>query len=312
MSPRPVVLLGPQRHVQTLRAAVDSLGIGPGAKIAAVTAGWEEREDEDGELAAHLGGRTVNLAVYRRADDVYRRDPELHRALLDRHARLLEHQDLYRLRLRHAVEAARDLLERTGDPRVLGPEREDAFEAVRALDAQHLARVADVHREFEERWRPRERASVARHRREIAALFEGAAALCVAGGHVGILLNRMALLDVLPLWRDGPIVAWSAGAMLLSERIVLFHDSPPQGPGAAEVLAAGLGAHRGLVALPHPRHRLRLDDPARVALLARRFQPALCAALDDGARFDWDGARWRAAPGSHRLAADGAVVEAAA
>ena len=42
---------------------------------------------------------------------------------------------------------------------------------------------------------------------------------------------------------------------------------------------AGLGLCRGLLALPDARRRLRLEDPARVALLARRFAPDLCAAL---------------------------------
>ncbi len=45
--------------------------------------------------------------------------------------------------------------------------------------------------------------------------------------------------------------------MVVCETVVLFHDSPPQGAGNAEVLDAGLGLARGVIALPHARRRLR-------------------------------------------------------
>lgn len=47
-----------------------------------------------------------------------------------------------------------------------------------------------------------------------------------------------------------PIMAWSAGAMVVSERIVLFHDSPPQGRGNAEMLGPGLGLFPRLPSSP--------------------------------------------------------------
>lgn len=78
-----------------------------------------------------------------------------------------------------------------------------------------------------------------------------------------------------------PIIAWSAGAMALSDRIILFHDRPAQGRGDAELLHRGLGLLPGVAPLPHARSRLLLDDPARVALFARRFAPAACVALDE-------------------------------
>ena len=40
-----------------------------------------------------------------------------------------------------------------------------------------------------------------------------AEALCVAGGHVTILLNRVRLLGLLELAGDLPLIAWSAGAI---------------------------------------------------------------------------------------------------
>ena len=66
------------------------------------------------------------------------------------------------------------------------------------------------------------------------------------------------------------MIAWSAGAMALTERVLLFHDRTPHGPSHAEFLdeRAGLAARR--VLLPHARRRLRIDDPARMAELAVR------------------------------------------
>ena len=77
-----------------------------------------------------------------------------------------------------------------------------------------------------------------------------------------------------------PIVAWSAGAMVLGERIVLFHDNAPQGRRNAEVLDEGLGIVPRLVPLPHARHRLDWSSPTRMALFARRFAPSRCCTLD--------------------------------
>src|SRR4051794_9284146 len=50
-----VTLLGPQRR-PTLDQAIK--GLDPGITFATVTAGWQEREPDDMELDALLGGRT--------------------------------------------------------------------------------------------------------------------------------------------------------------------------------------------------------------------------------------------------------------
>jgi len=302
-----VVLLGPQRLRPTLRGVIDELGLdGP---IAAITAGWEEREREDEELSDHLAGRTVNLEMYRRAEEVFQRDPELYEAMRERRDTMRELQEIYRMRLSYALAAARELMAKEGDAELLEPQRQEAIEVVRRLDEFHLKRLLEVHARFEEAHRPRERESVAEHRAELERLIDGACAVCVAGGHVAILINRLRMFGLRDLVGDRPLIAWSAGAMALSERIVAFHDSPPQGPGDAEVLDAGLGLCPGVVPLPHARRRLRLDDPTRVAIFARRFGPAACPALDQGTRLDWDGERWTVQPGTTCLSADGRVLE---
>jgi hypothetical protein len=88
------------------------------------------------------------------------------------------------------------------------------------------------------------------------------------------------LLHVLRLFAATPgpadVLAWSAGAMALTDRVVLFTD------GRAETYAYGLGLLPGTVLLPHARRRLPVDDPVRLGALARRFAPARCVVLDDG------------------------------
>jgi hypothetical protein len=307
-----VVLLGPQRLQPTLAGVVESLGIS--GRIAAVTAGWEEREGEDQELSAHLEGRTINLRLYERAEDAYRVDAELFAAVRGRRAALRRMQELYRVRLAHAAECARDLVRRrgeAGEPEWIEPEISGAIEGLRALDAEHVRRIGSLHVEYDRRWTPRERPAVAKHVAELASILEGCSALCVAGGHVAVLLDRLRLFGVLDLLRAQPVIAWSAGAMALSERIVVFHDRPPQGAGDAEVLEAGLGAHPRLVALPHAERRLDLGQRARVELFARRFEPAWCVTLDPRSRIDWRDGRWRAVAGVRKLEDRGDVVEMA-
>ena len=46
------------------------------------------------------------------------------------------------------------------------------------------------------------------------------------------------------------VVAWSAGAMALTERVVLFHDFVPHGVAQTEVYGAGIGVVPGVVAAP--------------------------------------------------------------
>ncbi len=315
MSARRLLLLAPQREVRTVADAVRDLGVsGP---IATVTAGWEEREREVSELAEHLaqlpGVSVRHLRLFPRAETLFREDPEVRELLFERYDRLRELQALYRLRLAPQLDACRALFART-DPaapdRLHGPEVEDAIGGVRALDAHHLARARELDAEVAERLAVSRRPSIARHRAELARVVDGVGALLVAGGHVGILLNRLRLFDVLELVPHVPIVAWSGGAMVMSDRIVLFHDSPPEGPGDAEVYAPGLGLAHGVVPLPHAKHRLRLDDRARVALFARRFAPDACVALDGGERLDGvaGGDRWEPSEGARLLRADGRVA----
>lgn len=303
---RRVILLGPQRLFPTLIQAVEALGIQ--GRIAAVTAGWEEREGEDQELSAHLGGRTLNLKIWERGEDVYSRDKELHGAVRERNERLRVLQELYQLRLAHLVSAAEAILARGQPPgfqTIYQEECDSAIYAIRELDREHLSRIHDQYHAFEERWRPFEREHVARHRAELQRLLDDCQLLCIAGGHVSILLRRLRLFGITELLRQQPLIAWSAGAMVVSERVVLFHDDPPQGAGSAEVYEAGLGLAQGIVPLPHADKRLELGDRRRVALFARRFAPDWCVSMPPKTRVDCIEGAWSAQVGTMLLSASG-------
>jgi len=282
----PITLLGPQHAQPTVSRVLRDLGIrGP---VAVVTAGWQEREVDAG-LIPELGVPTVQLGLHARADEVFAKDPEFAAAYKARQSRLKTIQDFYRVRLDHATQAAHSIGVRHVDPALLADERAISIALVRRIDEDHLERCRTHHEAFSLRWSTTERERVVYHRRELAKLIEPTDALVIAGGHVAVLLNRLMMFDVLGLTGDRPIIAWSAGAMVLTERVVLFHDHPPYGPPIAEVLDTALGVARGLVVLPHPRLRLRLDDTERVAMLARRFAPAVCVAMDHGARITLTG-----------------------
>lgn len=310
---RTIVMLGPQRREPTVRAALESLLAtsknGEHGVIAGITAGWEEREAEDLELGAHVERPVENLELHRRALAVFDQDPDLLAALQQRHDVLTELQQLYRLQLRHLVPAVEELLRREGRPELIGPEREAAFAGLRALDEHHVERVREIHDQSEIDLQLDTRESLKRHRDEVRAILERAAALCIAGGHVGILYNRLWLFGVArSLPNTLPIVAWSAGAMTIATRIVLFHDSPPQGRGQAEVLGPGLGLVPGVVPLPHARRRLHLEDAVRVQLLSRRFPDDFCAALDPGSELTWDGEVLTASDEARRLCPSGILT----
>lgn len=280
--PASLLLLGPQRLRPSLAPALDRLGVA--GAVAVVTAGWQERELEHGELAEHLERPVVNLELYRRAEEVFAADRELFAAYRRRQDRLREIQRLYRLRLDHALAAVRELERRRGGTAdLVGEARRAAMADLRRLDAEHVARVAEAHGEFVAGWGERRAAATEAHRRELAELLEGCEAVGIAGGHVAVLLNRLRLFEVDGLLGGRPLLAWSGGAMVLAERVVLFHDNPPQGAGNAEVLEAGLGRVEGLLPLPHARRRLRLEDRRRISVFARRFAPLVPVVLDDGA-----------------------------
>jgi hypothetical protein len=297
-------VLGPQRR-PTLGPVVGALDLA--APVATVTAGWAEREPDDTELDALLGGRSRNLRLHARWQDVLARDPAYADAERQYRAALREHRALYQLRLDAALRGLREVTRYDGDDAVRSAARTDAEAVVRLVDEQHLARVREARASFEDTWRPGERDAVAEHRSAVSHLAGSASALVVTGGNVEVLLHVLRLFAV-----PAPpaVIAWSAGAMALTERVLLFHDRTPYSPSDAEFLDSGVGWLRGCVLLPHARRRLRTDDPVRMAELAARAAPARCVVLDDGVRLDL-GSHGELPPDARVVAGDGHIGEAA-
>jgi hypothetical protein len=280
-----VLLLGPQFRAPNLRESLAHAGLrGP---VVTITAGWQEREGELGALEAHLGEPARDLRLYERTEAVFAHEPGLHEAYRGRQNELRRLQDLYRVRLDHAKAAARELLRLEDDSTLADKARRSAIAALRRLDAEHLRDIRALHRRFDEQWSAEQRPVLASQSAELQHLIGAAGVVCIAGGHVAVLLNRLKLFGLERALGRRPLVAWSAGAMALSERVVLFHDHPPQGAGNAEVFEAGLALVRDAVFLPHAATRLATSDRGRVALVARRFAPAACYTLDDGSWQLW-------------------------
>ncbi len=298
----PRVVLGPQRTETTVGRVVDRLA--PHGTVAGISAGWQEREAEDGEFNDAVGGRLRNLELHRRGERVLTRDPDLRSAHRAVQRELKELRRLYDRRLGHAMSAWMELMD--AESPIARRERDEAEEAVRDLDRGHLRKVETLRRQFQERVNLWERDAVAEERGAVEQLVRESSLVAIAGGHVAVLLNRLRLFGLEPLLREKPLVCWSAGAMALASTVVLFHDRPPQGQGNAEAFENGLGILPDLVPLPHGARRLLLEDRGRVGRFAKRFGPSRCVVLDPGSELTREGDRWTS-PGIRVLAVDGSV-----
>ena len=251
-----------------------------------------------------MGVAADNLRLHERSQDVFASDPALTAAYQARQELLRHLQSFYQIRLYETADAAHAISVRHVEPELLAQEWRVSVEQFRQLDLDHLERCRAIHAAFGDRWQLATRPAIARHRAELAKLIDDAEVLVIAGGHVASLLNRMQLFDVLGLATGKPLVAWSAGAMCLTERVVLFHDFPPYGSDIAQVLDAGFGVVPGIVALPDAARRVRQDDRAGIGRFAQRMAPATCVAMDPGARLTVRNGRLTAAHVA-RLTADG-------
>ena len=137
-----VTLLGPQRRVAGARTAVAELV--PEGPVATINAGWRERESDTAELDAVLGGRMVNLELYRRWHQLTEADSGYAEAEHRLTAHLEDLRGAHQLRLRHALAAVRAVSQRAGNNPVQTVARADAVAGVRALDAWHVDRSAEL------------------------------------------------------------------------------------------------------------------------------------------------------------------------
>jgi len=277
------ILLGPQRFRTTAGTVVRSLEVE--GSIATVTAGWQDREGDDSELVEVLDGRSHNLDLYKRLTDVLDTDPHFAAAALAHRDAVDELAGIYSQRLQHALDSVYAVQRRAVRADIADAAFTDGITEVRAIDSWFLATLGQLYGELEMAAPIGQSEPVQRHRGEVAGILRSAGALVIAGGHVGLLLRCLKLFDVIPP-AELPVVAWSAGAMALTDRVVLYNDRGPRGVVGSEVWDRGLGRAPGIVAMPHARRRLRIDDPLVLRVLVRRFAGARCLLLDDGARVD--------------------------
>ena len=266
--------------------------------IVVITAGWRDSEGEIDELREESGYPLEDLMLYRRAEEIFAQEPAIRALQHERQDKLIELQKLYRIRLSPTISAARKLMNTRADPELLRLEQRAAIAQVRALDQHHLRRIETIHQNFNKLRASMEIPLATEHLEAVHHLVEKAGLILIAGGHVAVLLNRMRLFRLGELLAQKPVIAWSAGAMALSERIVLFHHSSPQGKRDAELLDVGLGIVRRRVLLPDARTRMDWRNRRRTALFSRRFSPAVCCTLDNGSMIHLDNGRVIATSGS--------------
>ena len=274
------ILLGPQNPSPNLRQAIESIDSeGP---IVAITAGWRDSEGEIDELSEIVEQPFEDLMLYHRTEEVFANNPGLYSLHRERQDKLKELQKLYRIRLAPSIAAARKLMRIRAEPELLRLEQRAAITQLRALDSHHLRRINSIHQDFNQRRAELNVPRALQERDSVHGILEKAGLVLIAGGHVAVLLNRIRLFGLDQLLAQKPVIAWSAGAMALSERIVLFHHQAPQGKRDAEILDTGLGIVRRRVFLPHASSRLDWRSHRRMALFSRRFSPAVCCTLDNG------------------------------
>jgi len=311
-----IQVLGPQRPTPNAPACLEEFG-GEGT-ILVLSAGWRHEETDDEALRRHLGPDVVVLPLYTWFEVVMKELPELRAAYRARQDDWIRMRQLHRLRLTPALDVVRNLWAEgtTTEDLVMRRELEAAMDHVRALDVQlcdHVTAIRAAHAETIDAQKGHK--VVAKMVKKAMKAVADARVVVIPGGHVAVLLNRIRFFGVDQALAQrhadgGNIVAWSAGAMILTERVVLFYDDPPDGPSHPELLGPGLGLVEDLVLLPHARQRLRLEESDRVALLAQRMSPTSCIGLENGARLARDEGEWVNQADPHtavRLETDGRV-----
>jgi hypothetical protein len=109
-------------------------------------------------------------------------------------------------------------------------------------------------------------------------------AILLFGGRLDLLLDALRffrLRDVLAeaLRRGAQIVAMSAGAMVLCERVIVYDDLAVTRRDF-QLYDRGLALVRDLQLFPHCMERIQTDDRDNLAYLARRFRHHVCVGLN--------------------------------
>jgi hypothetical protein len=267
--------------------------------------------NDAGLPSAYEGGydRTlINLSLLAELNGLLQAAPELaeawaelrraeqtaRRFYLEHNAHLLA---LFRRTLREAKDLEPDLtvprlLSRdgpTGGPRplvrlALARELRQALRTLEANDGHLFALLGEIER------RASDAAGLAYHpgwraaRERLEQRILSASTILLFGGRLDLLLDGLRffrLRDPLAeaLRRGTQIVAMSAGAMALCERVIVYDDFA-ETPRDFQLYDRGLSLVRDVQLFPHCMERIQTDDPDNLAYLARRFRHQVCVGLN--------------------------------
>ncbi len=279
-------VLGPQGTDKNLNHAINMFC--PQGDIAVISAGWRYEECELQSLQKQLGRRLHHIPLYEWFDALGSVEPELSGLHRMRQRRILDYKKVYRINLDAALDswiAIQHLYRK--DPQTYAKDERAACRQVQAVDQACLNRLRDIKEDFSAIETPWLHDSALPLHEQIITVLERSAGLIITGGHVAILRNRLAFFGLEELLthfvlEGKQIFTWSAGAMCLTDRIVLFHDDPPWGKGRTEILDTGMGLLPKTVFLPNATTRLNLQDANRIERFARRFHPSLSICLEEG------------------------------
>lgn len=301
-------------------------------RVVLVTASWGRGEGDDGPLRrgfAEQGRRVDNLALWSAMAAFLEQRPVV-RAILDEHRDAWQQlHDAYSVEndaltqtMRDAWVRARDLLgvaelprllER-GDRQVPGPPTRPVGHLIEHVLAQRVQRhvqalvqADDLRAQtlselwghfalaaglaFDPLWQEQ--------RRELARRLLEASLIAIAGGDPLVLLTALRFYDLDEVFveavrRGVHVFGSSAGAMVLGQRVIVFHDrrDPRQ---EFLLLDQGVGLSRGVQIFPHVHDRLHTEDPFNLAYLSARFRHRLCVGLNAGSTLALqpEQGRWR-------------------
>ena len=287
----PVYILGPQSSTANLPQAIQRFA--PDGSLALISAGWRHGESEYDALTRDLK-RPINLLpLYSWFDELGTIEPELSLRSKTRQQYIKTYKTAYRLQLHSALGLWTRMQELADQHPVVHQEDvRDALGFVRKIDERAIERLNQIRADFADLETPWKHPSVQPMYAQIKETLEQSAALLIAGGHVALLRNRMYFFGLHQLIQSfleagKPVFAWSAGAMAITNRIILYYDDPPFGKGVPEVLDNGIGNIPHLILLPHAKTRLRIKNRHRIQQFAQRFAPDICITLENGALLSW-------------------------
>ncbi len=284
------LILGPQRPKLILGREMRKYELDRG-KIVVISAGWQAAEGDIEGIRGEVEQPVDDLQLYQHCEAVFAKDPELHAAYRQRLETLTELQHHYRLRLKQHNIAVRQTLRATGSPDVLVEERHHAMEQLRALDLHHRSQMNAAQARFDREFNVITSPALATHTKAVHEQLAEADTVIITGGNLLVLINRLRLLGLKSLLAGKNIVAWSAGAMMLGDVVVLFHDRMPQGLRDAEVIDEGLALLSNSYVMPDAKNRLRIGNKLRMSAMSRRFEPAVGYQLNSGSMALFEGGK---------------------